>query len=51
MIKRDKDWMIYKSLDFQKLQRIDHKKVQSIVLFNNEILCYIHKESIVKLAK
>jgi len=51
MIKREKDWMIYKSMDFQKLQRIDHKKVQSVVTFNNEIICYINKDSIVKLAK
>jgi hypothetical protein len=41
IIKREKDWIIYRSLTFEKLQRIDKRKIKSVVTCDNEMFCYI----------
>ena len=35
MIKREKDWIIYNSYKFEKLQRIDKRKIKTVVTCNN----------------
>jgi hypothetical protein len=51
IIKREKDWIMYKSKTFEKLQRIDKRKIKCVATCNKEMLCYIQEGSIVVFAK